>query len=546
MSIGRIFGGVFVLATAVAVAPACNGSFPHIGPDKSLVMTLQTQPGVDPNVYYGTPSGPLPIIFDPDTAAASPFYVHIEAHNEDGSIDPTFNTYVRISSQPGTVSDLAQRDVKLVNGVLDMAPVSVIAAFGPTRLWVEDLGYVPGDPLAMPPPQCANGRDDNGNGLIDYPADPGCYSSVDDTEDGGSYDSGVSGTIWVAPPRIADVRGRLTNAKGDAYGGTATNFPNEQIQIFSGWNAPPQDDFVFSTIVTQIDANGFYATDLQDDITDPAKLGFSSVYAFNFSTPPNMRICDRLKTFGGTASDFHGYTEINYPTWLLEEWDPTQRPCMVPEPHDFLPGELQPLPTGVSLPTPNALFYYESALVRLQTTPGGLTVTIPKNFGPGTPMCTTTTNPSSGLTSTSCDFSPGASSCDLNGDGSVSFDVGDPEDNCSIACAESIDCSEYTQYVSENEFTLSVTAPGGAQYKIFANSSTSTTFSPTNLKGTTLRSFTGMLRYFSGGTQFTIASRCDDDIVTGPSSTNPTGAPLSSETACVNPRTGTDINEGTQ
>jgi hypothetical protein len=65
-------------------------------------------------------------------------------------------------------------------------------------------------------------------------------------------------------------------------------------------------------------------------------------------------------------------------------------------------------------------------------------------------------------------------------------------------------------------------------------------------KGQTLRSFSGMLRYFSGGTQFTIASRCDDDIVTGPTSTNPTGTPLSSETACVNPRTGTDINEGTQ
>jgi hypothetical protein len=546
MSIGRIAGGLVVLAMAVAVAPACGSGFSHIGVDKSLVVTLQTQSGVDPGMYYGTPNAPLPIVFDPDAAAAAPFYVHIEAHNEDGSIDTTFNTYVRVSSQPGTVSNLAQRDVKLVNGVLDMAPVSVIAAFGPTRLWAEDLGYVPGDPLQNPPPQCANGIDDNGNGLIDYPADPGCYSSVDDTENGGSYDSGVSGTIWIAQPRIADVRGRLTNAMGAAYGGTATNFPSEQVQIFTGWNAPPQNDFVFSTIVTQIDENGFYATDLQDDITDPAKLGFSSVYAFNFSTPPNMRICDRLKMFGGTASDFHGYTEINYPTWLLEEWDPTQRPCMVPEPHDFLPTELQPLPTGSSLPTPNALFYYESALVRLQTTPGGLTVTIPKNFGPGTPMCTTTTDATSGLTSTSCDFSADVSSCDLNGDGSVNFDVGDPEDNCSIACSESIDCTEYTQYVSEDEFTLSVTAPGGAQYKIFADSSTSTTFSPTALRGTTLRSFAGMLRYFSGGTQFTIASRCDDDIVTGPSSTNPTGTPLSSETACVNPRTGTDINEGTQ
>ena len=47
--------------------------------------------------------------------------------------------------------------------------------------------------------------------------------------------------------------------------------------------------------------------------------------------------------------------------------------------------------------------------------------------------------------------------------------------------------------------------------------------------GKPLTSFTGELRYFSGGSQFTIQARCDDDVRFKPGDT-----PLDSSHACVN------------
>ena len=66
--------------------------------------------------------------------------------------------------------------------------------------------------------------------------------------------------------------------------------------------------------------------------------GFGSVFAYNFDAPPNMRQCDRLRSFGGTTADFYGFTEVNYPTWELEEWNPAERPCGIPEPHTLAPS----------------------------------------------------------------------------------------------------------------------------------------------------------------------------------------------------------------
>lgn len=41
-------------------------------------------------------------------------------------------------------------------------------------------------PSGRPPPQpqCSNGEDDDGDGLTDFPADPGCTDALDDDESG--------------------------------------------------------------------------------------------------------------------------------------------------------------------------------------------------------------------------------------------------------------------------------------------------------------------------------------------------------------------------
>jgi hypothetical protein len=71
------------------------------------------------------------------------------------------------------------------------------------------------------------------------------------------------------------------------------------------------------------------------------------------------------------------------------------------------------------------------------------------------------------------------------------------------------------------------------------NASSSPGFDPVVSRGKMLGSFTGTLRYFSGGQQFTIEARCSDDIVE-----DPMAQPLPSSKACVRPRADLDNNEG--
>ena len=170
----------------------------------------------------------------------------------------------------------------------------------------------------MPPPACSNGIDDNHNGLVDYPIDPGCYAANDDSENGGSYSGAASGTIHFVYPRIADVRGVIN-------GGAGTPFPNEQVQVNTQWQGTTGST-PKGVVVQGLGASGFFVTDIGET------RGYASVYGYTYSAPALMYVCDRLISFGGTSADFYGFTEMNYPTWSLEEWDPTVRPCLVPEP----------------------------------------------------------------------------------------------------------------------------------------------------------------------------------------------------------------------
>jgi hypothetical protein len=63
----------------------------------------------------------------------------------------------------------------------------------------------------------------------------------------------------------------------------------------------------------------------------------------------------------------------------------------------------------------------------------------------------------------------------------------------------------------------------------------------TDLRGKPLRAFTGTLRYFSGGSQFTIEARCIDDVIV-----DPNASPKPQAETCVTARTASDNNAGTQ
>ncbi len=191
-------------------------------------------------------------------------------------------------------------------------------ANGPNILLVErpghrrrrgDGGLRPGAPLgrrisATCPrrpgkvPQCSNGIDDNHNSLIDFPSDPGCYAADDDTEDGGTYAAGVS------PGRAVHAAQGLRRARSP--GGRRAHAPTPTRPSRSPSRPRPTSSSPASP------ARASTSRDL-----NPAEVddGYNSLYAFNFSVPDNMRLCDQVTSLSGTANDFYGFTQLSFPAY---------------------------------------------------------------------------------------------------------------------------------------------------------------------------------------------------------------------------------------
>lgn len=459
----------------------------------------------------------LPITFD----APARFTLSIEALGPDGKRDTGFNGFVHLSTKPGTVlpvtgSGAHGRNVQLANGVADNVAVDVLAAYGDTRIWVEDLGYEPGN--ASGKPRCSDGVDNDNDGLVDFPADPGCSAADDETENPGTFATGASDPLFFSYPRVADVR-------GVNQGGGATPFPKEQIQIDTGYDRS-NNKFAHSVVVTRIASDGFYVTDIDDP------RGYSSVFAFTFNPPAKLSVCDRLVAFSGTAADFYGFTEINFPAWSDEErvchYEGEKlvcnRPCLVPEPRVLTRTDLGNLKTKLAV---------TASLVRIETK-DAIQVRIGKHFGSGPGK----------LENGAYTFGDDASSCDFNGSGKIDFSNPD-EAACSNACDADAECVEWSGYAARSDIDLVMEekdAQGRSLFtKVQANASAAPDFDPYLNRGKPLRAFSGTLRYFSGGSQFTIEARCQDDIVTDLKAN-----PMSSEEACLVPRLETDNNAGTQ
>jgi hypothetical protein len=499
-------------AATAATAPGCSSQSGNVslGPSTFAVTVTQVNGGPLPTVDAPLPSS--------HGLGVDTWSFEIEAHTPTGELATDFNGFVRPSVVPGAVVAVtgpgSLRNNILLQGGKASGTVQVTAQYGPTNLWIEDLGYVPavGHTAA-----CANGLDDNHNGLIDFPADPGCYYNDDDTEDGGTYAAGVSAAVQYALPQISDVRG-----------GSRTPYQNEAVEIAT--NSPA------NLVVTRISSGGFYVTDL-----NPTEVagGYNSLYAFNFSAPANMRICDRITYLSGTANDFFGFTQLSFPsfqnTYIVEgvdggviDVDGGVPGCQVPEPH-VLAGNDFGGDKGSNL------FKYESGLVRLQG------FTIAKNFGQKLAF--------------SQNFGPGQSNCDFNGDGQIDYTevapncpTGQCEGDCATQCDGDANCSEWTSYSARNEYKVSL---GGTMIQI--DTSTVASFDPVANAGKTLPIVSGTLTEFSGGSlNWTVEVRCGDDLVCQPAGAMPsdvatgctTQETIPSASACVRPRTIDDNDEG--
>lgn len=408
-----------------------------------------------------------------------------------------FEGYARLLVEPGAVNFVegegaVGRNAFFVGGK-SAGTALVTTVYGPSRLWVEDIGYTPAPVSA--PPKCADGKDNDDDGVIDYPADPGCAFADDDSEEEGTFAAGVSDPVHYALPRIADIQGT----------GTETPYPFEGIQVATG---DPQ-----KVLVTRVASDGFYVT----DVNGPPGAS-NSLFAFNFNTPAGMRVCDRLVYFSGTLSEFFGFTEISFPSYDVTFPKEGEGECEVPEP------ALLDTATMSDAVKMEAL---ESALVRIEG------YTIAANFGSKNPK-----------KSVMCDFGwcfgPDASNCDLNGDGQIDFD--NPEENsCANTCSKSADCSEWTSFSARGNYKVSK----GANNQIQIQTSTVADFDPPSFRGQTIAALTGTMRNFSGGTlNWTVEARCPDDLVC---SFSPACSEkiLSSKEACVRLRTTDDPDEAT-
>jgi hypothetical protein len=481
-----------LLALALAFTPSCAGD--GFGrPPNPPHLVVEFDAGARPAVNPGTRDAPLALVVDTPTT----FRITVKAVAPDGSLDTSFNRQVRVSSRPGAVAPVAGadangRNVLLKSGVTDPFDVVVTNAYGTTFIVADDLGYVPADPLRVPPPACANGIDDDGDGAIDAPADDGCAFANDDDERGGTFAEGVSPPIFFRLPRVADVRGLQCDATvpPSCSGNGATPYPKQQILVDTGYRE--DGSFAFDTVVTRISSDGFYVTDLGDQ-----RGGFSSLFAFNFSAPPLMRTCDRLKSFGGTANEFFGFTQLAYPTWTLEEWDPSRRGCLVPEPTRLTPD---------TLGDATKLLKLSGSLVRVETdAAGSQKVRVTPKFGPGD----VPRGPSGAYAPTA-----DASNCDFDKNGRInSFTAGTPEGDCAAACTGDPECTEWSNYASRGTFRLTVGDSNNRAAAVQADASAAAGFDPVAAKGLPLRNFSGVLTYFSGGSQFTIEARCKDDVI---------------------------------
>ncbi|WP_156338633.1 hypothetical protein [Chondromyces crocatus] len=414
----------------------------------------------------------------------------------DGRGQPTaFEGVVRLRAEPGAVQAVEGeggmgRNLR-VRGGRATATVRVTGVFGDSRIWAEDLGYLPAeDPTKA---ACSNGINDDPHEdmLIDFPADPGCAYADDDTEEGGTFAAGVSPPVAYALPRISDIQGR----------GSETPYKFESMEVNS---APPQ-----RIVVTRISSDGFYVTDLAEQ-----DLGYNHLYAFNFSTPPGMRVCDRIEYLAGTVNEFFGGTQIAFPSYRVR---PPARgeDCEVPE-----PAIIEPFMVG----NPVAMEKLESGLVRIE----GFHITA--NFGKNR---ATVSKQFPGI----YEFKADQSNCDLNEDGQVDF-TSPTEGRCSEQCTSSTECSEWTSYSARGNYKVS----NGA-VMIQVNTSTVGGFDPTSHRGEVLDVVTGTLRNFSGGSlNWTVETRCSDDLACQATGCVP--APKSSKEACVRLRTETE-NEAT-
>jgi hypothetical protein len=495
-------GGRWAAPALVLAALACAGCGEEHRVDwgaqpGGMVVSVRRADGGE----LGTPESLLDLPHPTDPAKGLVLNVDVEVQAADGSGRLAGDRWVRLTARPGKVTltsrdGVTTQDVLLRDGVATNVEARLSGAFGETRLWAQDIGFLPRLTVGTVS-ACSDGVDNDGDGLADG-NDAGCTDGNDDSEENGTGAAGVSVPLWIRNPSLAELQGFATKSP----------FTGETVTVDVG-----------DMVVTRVTNDGMYVTDL----ADAAGKGYNHLFVFNFNTPTSvpvceadegeslscagdqpvvLRACDRLTKVSGIISEFYGFTEMNFPSWTLHLWDEAvDGPCAVPEPFPLTADVLN----GKGSVSMEAL---EAALVRVTD------VDLP--------------DPDKDLVN-----------CDFNGDGAVSFrDYDTNTCDAECACDEKCDadplCLETTQYAMYDQWPARV---GGIKLWISSGNSVPS-FDPLDAAAVPrhMKAITGTLRNLSflRPKAWILEPRCIDDLVGS-------GTPLPSTEACVRPRTGEEV-----
>jgi hypothetical protein len=243
---------------------------------------------------YGTADNPLPYPY-----RFGDYAVDVSAYAVDinGNRISDFNETVSLTAQPG---QLDVTSLKFVNGEVNNQRVNMRFTHGTTRLWVEDTERKP-VLINMP------------DGSIDVRSCPNNKYSEDGKFCEPSLATGTSELFTFQPQTI-----RMIQYNPDAPAGDSPLIRNYgQLKAVAGHDL----------VVTNVVSTGFYVTDLGDD-------SYNSIFIFTYSQPGRVDIGDRVCEVSGGVAEFTGMTQLQFPSWGIQNKERSTAEDIDPAPED--------------------------------------------------------------------------------------------------------------------------------------------------------------------------------------------------------------------
>jgi len=227
---------------------------------------------------------------------AQPVFLDVRSLGRDGKYFPLEGELqVHLQVVPGMIPGPYEY-ITLTDGEVKAAKVYIAQTFGESFIWVEDNGDGHSGEQYGP---CNNELDDDGDGFIDQ-ADPNCMSPSDPVEEKASFATGLSPALHFENPRIWHLQ----------YTDQVSTSPLAGQNVFVEEGA---------MVVTNIIANGFFVTDLDDQhhpLDDEGTPGYYNAFFFyTFNKPEGIGYGDLLCSFTGGVVEYEGNTQMTFPTY---------------------------------------------------------------------------------------------------------------------------------------------------------------------------------------------------------------------------------------